>query len=314
MIVDIQPFQPDDLNDLVRIQNESAVMHLWSEIEIRRDLSQLEPDLRPHLLVARRDGRLIGVANAQRSAGSYHPQKFTVEIYVEPAHRSDGVGRTLYCALLETLKPMNPISLRVQVSESNPAALGFASRLGFVETKRDFVSLLDLGRFDFAPYGDWERHLNELGVSLATFRDLDSTQFRREWHQVFSIVRRDTPRADPISPIEFDFFEKNVVEDEELMRDATMFALKAGRIVGFSGSYRGARPGWVDQWLTAVVREERGKGVALALKLGVIRAVKAAGLSVIQTDNDTANAPILAINDRLGFVREPAVLSMLKEL
>jgi mycothiol synthase len=131
---------------------------------------------------------------------------------------------------------------------------------------------------------------------------------------VFSVVRLDVPRADPPSPISFEFFDKNVMNDAELVWDASFVALENQAIVGFTGAYRGAKDGWLDQWLTATLRTVRGRGIALALKVRQIQAAKNLGFTTIRTDNDTRNAAMLAVNAKLGFVRQPAVLTLSKTL
>lgn len=314
MQVVISPFTALDLPEIVSVQHSSAVMHRYSLIELQRDLAELAEELQHHFLVARLGGKAVGVANAHRTAGSYHPQRFQVEVYVLPEHRGAGVGKRLYDQLIEMLTPMDPVSLRAQVAESDPISVRFAKVRGFVETKRDFPSTLDISSFKASPFLDVVDQLTSSGVTFASLDEKDSAAFRRHWHQVFSEVRLDTPRADPVSPIDFDFFEANVVNDEELLRHATVFAIRDGRIIGFSGSYQGAKPGSVDQWLTGVVASERGQGIALALKVKVILAAQAAGFTSIQTDNDSKNGPMLAVNEKLGFIRSPAVLNMLRSL
>ena len=44
----------------------------------------------------------------------------------------------------------------------------------------------------------------------------------------------------------------------------------------------------------------------MALKLHVIKYAKEHGYTLIKTWNDTENLPILALNEKLGFVRQPA--------
>jgi mycothiol synthase len=61
-----------------------------------------------------------------------------------------------------------------------------------------------------------------------------------------------------------------------------------------------------------VTREARGQGLATAIKVRALRAVLELGFKTVRTDNDTQNTPMLAVNDKLGYQRQPAVLSMLK--
>ena len=110
------------------------------------------------------------------------------------------------------------------------------------------------------------------------------------------------------------FRSEQVLGDEYFLWGGTQIALdpKTDTVLGFSGVYHGARDGWLDQWLTATRREARGRGIALALKLRVAKYALELGYKTIRTDNDTRNAPMLAINDKLGFVRQPALISVVK--
>lgn len=59
----------------------------------------------------------------------------------------------------------------------------------------------------------------------------------------------------------------------------------------------------VEVGFTAVRRDYRGRGIALALKLCTIAYAGAQGLSGIRTDNDSTNLAMWHINERLGFRR-----------
>ena len=48
-------------------------------------------------------------------------------------------------------------------------------------------------------------------------------------------------------------------------------------------------------------RSHRGRGLATLAKLASTRAARDAGVERITTENDVENAPMLAINRRLGF-------------
>ena len=63
-----------------------------------------------------------------------------------------------------------------------------------------------------------------------------------------------------------------------------------------------------ENLLTGVRRSARGRGIATALKREQARRAKEAGLRRIETTNDEANAPMRAVNARLGFEAEPVWL------
>jgi len=65
---------------------------------------------------------------------------------------------------------------------------------------------------------------------------------------------------------------------------------------------------------TGVLKEYRGRKIALALKLLAIRFARACGATYIRTNNDSQNAPILAINEKLGYKPQQGLFRCLKEL
>jgi mycothiol synthase len=304
----LRDFERSDLPEIVRVQHAAVPLHPWSVGELERDLEKLEERLQYRWCIAESNGDLVGFSRFARNAGSYHPQKFGLDLCVDPEFQSRGIGKVLYLATLEKAQTFDAISLRTQIRESDARGLRFAQDRGFLETKRDFESTLELASFDFSKF---ERALPD-GIELKNFRDLDSPEFRRQFNEVFSTVRLDVPRAEPPTPLTFEFFEENVLDDPELIPEAFVFAMRGEQILGFTGGYQGAQPGWVDQWLTAVSREARGQGLATAIKVHSLRAMLELSFKTVRTDNDTKNAPMLAVNDRLGYQRQPAVLSMLK--
>lgn len=73
------------------------------------------------------------------------------------------------------------------------------------------------------------------------------------------------------------------------------------------------RPGtttvaWHD--MTAVVRHWRGRGLAGALKRATIVWALDHGLEALETGNDDANAPMRAVNARLGYKPLPDEITM----
>ena len=52
---------------------------------------------------------------------------------------------------------------------------------------------------------------------------------------------------------------------------------------------------------TGSLRAYRGRGFARLAKLGVMRQLAELGIELVLTENDETNAPMLAINNRLGY-------------
>jgi len=56
----------------------------------------------------------------------------------------------------------------------------------------------------------------------------------------------------------------------------------------------------------------RGRGLGLAVKVEAPRRAKAAGMRELRTDNHSRNAPMLAINTRLGYRRLPGWIEVVR--
>ena len=67
-------------------------------------------------------------------------------------------------------------------------------------------------------------------------------------------------------------------------------------------------PHVLHQDLTGVLAEYRGRGIAQALKVRTIQFARERGYREIRTSNDSTNAPMLHINDLIGFRRGSPII------
>lgn len=275
-----------------------------------REMELPKVECRPQFLLVEEGGQLVGAAEFNRDYGSYHPQKWSVTLSVLSAYRQKGIGSALLDAMLEMIEAEDAISADCRVSDEDVASIQFVEKRGFREIKRDFESELDLGSVGEELLGT----VVDCPASIRSMKEADSPEFRHEFHQAFEAIRIDTPRTDPPTPMEFGHFQELVIDEPDFLPEASRVAFIDGEIAGFTGLYKMEQPGGLFQWLTGVRREHRGKKIAKALKLDALRWAVANGYKTIRTDNDTRNAPMLAINDHLGFRRLPGMITYRREL
>ena len=94
-----------------------------------------------------------------------------------------------------------------------------------------------------------------------------------------------------------------------------MIAKDGSKHIGLSTVWRIDRePRGLVQGNTGVRREYRGRGIAVALKLKVIDFARRNGYEKMKTWNASNNAPMLAVNTKLGFKREVGWITLEKDL
>lgn len=284
-------------------------------------------------------GAVVGLGLLSQNPGMYHPQRFGLELAVRPERQGQGVGAALWQELEKTLRGWHALSVRTLAREDHPLAPHFLTRRGFTPGKRYFTSALNLtdksfdaAPFDEGPFLPTETRLMALGVrvrSLAELREAGTPDLPRRLHALMSDVRQDVPRSEPATPLTFEVFDEAVLNDSCLLPGAYLIAqAPGGEWIGQSTLFRSESSPDLLTGLTGVTRDWRGQGVATLLKLHILRvaqtlatqalaaqalAAQTDGQVFLRTDNASDNAPMLAINDRFGFVRDPASVSWVLE-
>ena len=261
--------------------------------------------------VLKEQGEVVASSSYLQFIGMYHPQKFMVNVFVHPDARGRGLGRALYRHLLSELAPFEPISFSAQVRETLPDALRFAEARGFREIKRDWIAVLDMSRFDPAPYRGLEPRLAEKGVLIKRLSELGETpETRRRLHALFGELRQDVPRSEPATPIGYEQFEKLFLQAPDFFPEGLFLAMHQGEFVGMTMFWKGEQNEALHTGLTGVKRAYRGQGLATALKVKALTFAKTLDIPKVYTDNDTKNVEMIAVNAKLGFERQPAWISL----
>ena len=316
-MLNILQYQPQDAADVAALISRLYPDRALDAGELDQlDHDQQEAEHRYGRAVLRtRGGELAGFAGYAQRLGQFHPRKFVLELIVAPEQRGLGYGAALYDWLLTQVRPHDPLSLRASVREDDAAALHFASSRGFAEDGRFWVSTIDPAQADLSSLPGRVARLEGQGIVLLSAAELarqDPQGWGARLHALFSEVRLDVPRSEPPTPISPDQYRAWVLEDENYLPDAFFLAQSGGELVGQSDLYSSPASPDLFIGLTGVQRPWRGLGVATALKLRALQYAQLQGVPRVWTDNESGNAPILKINDRLGFVRQPARLRLVR--
>jgi RimJ/RimL family protein N-acetyltransferase len=112
---------------------------------------------------------------------------------------------------------------------------------------------------------------------------------------------RDMPQLEQIESIPYDEWEQHVLEHPLFTLDGSFVAYVDDEPAACSMLLVDLESGHASNMMTGVVPWRRGRGLGLACKLASIRWAAENGVTVMATTNDETNAPMLAINERLGY-------------
>jgi GNAT superfamily N-acetyltransferase len=269
-------------------------------------------------LVAQDRGRIVGVGQVSHMRWAFVPTKYRVDVSVHPDARRQGHGTALYDALIAAVRARAGKTVAASAKQSMTDGVRFLTKRGYAEVKRDWESRLFVKRFDFARFAAADERVANQGIRIATLaeemtRDEDAIQ---KAYELEEDCRMDVPSVDPPTRHTLEEFRQNDIDAPNALLDGFFIAIdRSGRYLGLSNLFRSLDdPSFLWQGLTGVRREAREKGIAMALKLRTVRYAIDKGVDHIKTWNDTRNRPMLAINEAMGFERQPAWISYEKHL
>jgi GNAT superfamily N-acetyltransferase len=116
-----------------------------------------------------------------------------------------------------------------------------------------------------------------------------------------SLSAQDEPGPSDFSGMTYETWRRHIWEYPDTDHDLSVVALVGGVVVGTTFLYSDRASGRAANAGTGVNREHRGRGLGLLLKQHSLARAAAAGITRVTTQNDETNAPMLAINTRLGY-------------
>ncbi len=316
----VRDFQPADYERLVEVFNANFPDYTRSVAETRsRDesLDTTKYHLKRYSFVDKDTGSIVAFGEVSHITDMYHPRKFGINIYVEPTRHRQGVGNTVYQQLIDHLRDLSAVTAWIQVKEDLPEQIGFFQRRGFREIMTVWESRLPVSSVSSGEFAEYPARIASRGIRISTLAEerVVDPDAAKKLHEVVQSIAEDIPQPAPYTRVSYDQWEAFELKNPSLLPDGYFIAKDDDRYVGLSVVWKSdTEPKSLYQGNTGVIRDYRGRGIAVALKLRVIEYARTHGYEKVKTWNASNNAPMLAVNKKLGFKRQIGWIVLEKDL
>jgi GNAT superfamily N-acetyltransferase len=307
--VTLRPIEAADFPRLAEIHNMLYPDPITAG-DLQREKERRHPETIFHEMVALdNQQRVLGRNGAYHRPG-FPAGRFFLHVEVDRAYHGQGVGAPLYQDLLNFVRMHQGTDLDIAVPESVPGALPFAQHRGFTLRRHFFPSRLLLTAFDETPFVHIIKEVETSGIRF--FRQAEvgnAPEIQRKLYEMIVVMAEDQPGFDGLIP-PFEQLQKQFQDAEHYRLDTQMIAADGERWVGSAHLLYHPEKRYMTHWGTGIDRAYRGRHIAFALKLLGIQAARRYDVEYLSTANDSENAPMLAINRKLGYQPQPGVYVM----
>jgi mycothiol synthase len=264
------------------------------------------------------DGQMMAMGQGLAWAGSENVQITEYDLAVHPAWRRQGLARRLLARLEPFLARTGRPYLLAACWDTVPAGAAFQTRLGGEIAQARKLNRLRLAEVDPALLARWDQPVPGFRLQLwaGPYPEADLPDVLA-MHRAFDEISQGTMAVEPVkrTPAEIRAEEAIMAERQEQRWVLAVREEATGTLAGFTEIRCPAlNPATLYQFGTVVLPAYRGHGLGRWLKAAMlhhIQHIQAAqpGDRIIYTSNADDNAPMLHINELLGF-RSPATVQL----
>jgi GNAT superfamily N-acetyltransferase len=303
-----------DIERVVEFQNRWATPSQWMAPASARMMMTAIPDpLRLTLLVEESDDKIRAVGLTSNGGMFASPDgSWRVGLRVAPEWRRRSIARSLLEQLEDHARTNKASRVVSAVRGDEPDGARFAAAMGYRAFHERIDAYIDVPSFDASSFEDPDEIARRAGVRLASYAELlseraaDIEVFQRELLPIIWEISRDVPSPTPMpeQPPPFEIAKRMFFEGPGQDPPSTIYALRDGHPIAMTATVV-KENGAAYTNFTGVSRSERGKGIALAMKLRALRELRTRGVKLFGTTNDESNAAMRGINRKLGYKPEP---------
>jgi GNAT superfamily N-acetyltransferase len=239
---------------------------------------------------AEADGDVVGRAEAGLNWWGGEEGSAFAFVLVREARRRRGLGRRLADTAEEYAESLGRPRVLVNFLESE-RGVRFAESRGYAPLRAETLSAVDPRRVDTSAL---DRPPDGISVVVATEVPPE------ELWRLDAETTPDVPSSDQLTDIPFEEW-MTFWDSPRMAKEGSFAVLDDGRLVACALLNADLESGRGMNNFTCTLSSHRGRGLATLAKLASIRWAAEQGIVSIATTNDERNAPMLAINARLGY-------------
>jgi GNAT superfamily N-acetyltransferase len=289
----------DDYGSLVRLMRFTHAIPTTEQnlVDVEEKRTKDYPFLRQ---VVEKDSEIIAYCKSQRWEIP-DPVRYILAIAVEPDHRRQGLGTKLYEIASSHALESGAKELWLQSVDGDEVGEGFAKRRGYTHCFYLQDLTLDLENCDLSPFQDAVDFAEQSGVTFASYADFeDNNANSRKLFALHQAVEHDVPVFGNDAFLNYDEWVKRVKGGKYFDPAGQILAVHGDQWVGL-GAVGPFEPDVYFNLITGVLREYRNRKLGMALKVVSTRYAMSKGAKLIRTQNHGTNAPMRAINKKLGY-------------
>lgn len=258
--------------------------------------------------IAERQRKPIAFLAWMHGPWSQLPDRHTeIELWLVPDELDVDLLEAMWQWIADQAIAQDSYLLLAYCAEDEPEMLESLARLGFQRKRLEKVWELDLRAHGSALVADAREARTRMareGIVMSTLAQWNDPDKLHRLHELDARTRQDIPSSVPILHESFEDFVRRT-NGPDRRADRYWVALDGDRPVALSYLRFPPVRGAIWTGYTCSHPDYRGRGIARAIKLASLAQGVELGVSVVVTDNDSENAPMLHINERLGYVRRP---------
>jgi mycothiol synthase len=287
----------------------------WDPVSLRYWWSQPDEFMEVARFVALRGERPVGFGQVDHARWDVQPERYS-SIWgdLTPAERTRDLLDAFLAAMEGRACSDGARILRVRAEEDDALRIDAVLGRGYREDRRHKRWELDLvaNREPLLAMTDDSRaRMRQEGVKLITLAgDRDPDVIKKVW-LLSEEAGDDVPTTIPRVPEAMESYVR-WTRAPEIHRDRFWIARIGDEVVGVSVLGYPPVRGIVGTEWTATARSARGRGIARALKCETLAQAISLGVDRVRTGNDAANAPILHLNETMGYRPAPASINFLR--